>query len=180
MSLFTHNGHHDFQNGGYRRGLRLERVQPLLQLLLPFIARRGRVELGQRRPKLLHGETHRATEVLLPFDQGGIRAGCRFWYPPRPASPLDAGVTELVAALLDNDTAVMAAMGNRRSEDGWISSLKAVVRENPGTEVDQGVFYVSWLTFKQSTAESPEPQQQHSVVQRCVVACWGAETVGCR
>ena len=56
LSLVTYNGHHNFQNGGYRRWLRLKGVQPLLQLLLSLIARRGRVELGQRRPELLHGE----------------------------------------------------------------------------------------------------------------------------
>ena len=36
-------------------------------------------------------------------------------------------------------TTGMAAMGDRRSKDSWISSLEAAVRDNPRTEVDQGV-----------------------------------------
>lgn len=51
---FSHDRSEDVEAGEVSVGLRLEDVQALLELLLALIARRGGVELRQRRTQLFH------------------------------------------------------------------------------------------------------------------------------
>lgn len=86
----------------------------------------------------------------------------------------DSSTDDLLAAC---STTSMATMGGRRSKDGWIASLEAVVRDNPATEADQGVCVLGcrWTSKCQTAHSSSVRGAARSGV--CGPACCGLKPV---